>query len=92
MPPKPQMPQISAEHSTHPPRSGGVNNREQLVADLLRGRPLRFVNHLHVDVQCGADLRVTHELRDDLARHALAVRPRGVVRLKVSQVAFGIPT
>jgi hypothetical protein len=43
-----------------------VNNREQSVADFVDGRTQRAVEHLRVHVQGDVDVRVTHQLRDDL--------------------------
>ena len=55
-----------------------VNNREQFAADCSTAVRSDAVHHLRVHVQRRLDVRVTHQLRDHLARHALVVRPRRV--------------
>ena len=55
-----------------------VNNREQFLSDPIDRRAQRRIHGLRVDVECDVRVRVSHEFRDDLPRHALIVGPRRV--------------
>ena len=55
-----------------------LNNSEQFGSNAIGSGPRRAVEHLRVDVHCSVHLGVPHDLRDNLGRHALVVRPRRV--------------
>ena len=52
-----------------------VNNCEQFTSDFVRRGPQGAVEDLRVDIQRRVDVGVSHELSDDLAGHALVMRP-----------------
>jgi hypothetical protein len=55
-----------------------LNNSEQFGSDAIRRQARGTVEHLGIDVHCGVDFGVSHDLRDHLHWHALVVCPGGI--------------